>query len=94
MKSLLNIPEEIRTLPQWVCVHSGSKVPMRAFEPEAASCSNPMTWASYLNAERSVQHGNYDYVGFVFHDNGIVGIDIEGNDVYKQEIAKYAELLK
>ena len=24
----------------------------------------------------------------------IVGIDIEGNDVYKQEIAKYAEMLK
>ena len=24
----------------------------------------------------------------------IVGIDIEGEDVYKQEIAKYAELLK
>lgn len=77
MKSLTNIPEEIRALPQWVCVHSGSKVPMRAYAPEAASCSDPQTWSSYLNAERSVQYGNYDYVGFVFHDNGIVGIDID-----------------
>ena len=32
---------------------------------------------------------HYEVVDFP----AIVGIDIEGNDVYKQEIAKYAEML-
>lgn len=75
--NLNNIPDEIRRLPQWVCVKDGSKVPMKAYEPEAASCSNPQTWSSYMNAERSLQAGHYDWLGFVFADNGIVGIDID-----------------
>lgn len=71
------IPEELRKIPQWVCAKNGSKVPFRAYEPEAASSSNPDTWSSYDNAEASVRMGHYDQVGFVFHDNGIVGIDID-----------------
>ena len=71
------IPEELKAFNQWVCANSGSKVPMRAFEPAAASCSDPKSWASYLNAARAVEQGHYDYVGFVFDKNGIVGIDID-----------------
>jgi len=71
------IPEELKAFPQWVCAHSGSKVPMRAFEPAAASCSDPSSWASYDNAKLAVERGHYDYVGFVFAGNGIVGIDID-----------------
>ena len=71
------IPEALRELPQWVCAKNGSKVPFRAYEPAAASSSDPKTWSPYDIAEQSVQEGYYDNVGFVFHNNGIVGIDID-----------------
>lgn len=72
-----NIPEELKTLAQWVCTHDGSKVPMKAFENEAASSTNPRTWADFSTALNAVENGYYDYCGFVFNDNGIVGIDID-----------------
>ena len=38
-------------------------------------------------------HGKAQLLPEVVDFPAIVGIDIEGNDVYKQEIAKYAEML-
>lgn len=72
-----NIPEELKTLAQWVCTRDGSKVPMKAFENEAASSTNPRTWTDFSTALNAVENGYYDYCGFVFNDNGIVGIDID-----------------
>ena len=71
------IPAELRQIPQWVCARNGSKVPMKAFEFGAASSSDPATWSDWKTAEEAVAQGVYDNVGFVFHDNGIVGIDID-----------------
>ena len=72
-----NIPQELRVLRQWVCANEGSKVPMQANCPYPASSTNPATWASFEDALWAVQHGHYDYIGFVFNDNGIVGIDLD-----------------
>lgn len=72
-----NIPEELRRLNQWVCANGDSKVPMQATRPYAASSTNPDTWASFEDALWAVEHGYYDYLGFVFNDNGIVGIDLD-----------------
>ena len=72
-----NIPEELKTLAQWVCTRDGSKVPMKAFENEAASSTNSSTWSDFSTALNAVENGHYDYCGFVFNDNGIVGIDID-----------------
>ena len=72
-----NIPQELRVLKQWVCANDGSKVPMQANRPYAASSINPYTWASFEDALWAVEHGYYDYLGFVFNDNGIVGIDLD-----------------
>jgi hypothetical protein len=72
-----NIPGELRTLKQWVCANANSKIPMRATCPFPASSTNPATWASFDEAVEAVQRGWYDYIGFVFADNGIVGIDID-----------------
>lgn len=72
-----NIPEELRRLNQWVCANGDSKVPMQANRPYAASSTNPDTWASFEDALWAVEHGYYDYLGFVFNDNGIVGIDLD-----------------
>lgn len=72
-----NIPEQIRALRRWVCVDAGSKVPMRAFEPKTASVSKPDTWSDFDEAAEKVERGVYEYVGFVFADDGLVGIDID-----------------
>ena len=72
-----NIPKELQCLNQWVCVTSDSKVPMRALSYSPASSTNPATWSSFDDAILSVRLGFHDYIGFVFNDNGIVGIDID-----------------
>lgn len=72
-----NIPKELTMLNQWVCSSEGSKVPMKAYENTAASSTNPLTWCDFDTALKSVNDGYYDYCGFVFADNAIVGIDID-----------------
>ncbi len=72
-----NVPEELKRLNQWVCTSAGSKVPWQANRPYAASSTNLDTWASFEDALWAVEHDYYDYLGFVFNDNGIVGIDID-----------------
>lgn len=71
------IPYELRVLDQWVCANEGSKVPMQATCSFPASSTNPLTWSSFDEAVAAVERGWYDYIGFVFNDNGIVGIDID-----------------
>ena len=71
--NISNIPEELQTLTQWVCAKADSKVPMKAWCNEPASSVDPNTWSGFRYAVES-QH---DYIGFVFNNNGIVGIDID-----------------
>lgn len=78
-----NIPNELKKLTQWVCSSNNSKVPMKAFENDVASSTDPDTWCDFETALNSVNNGYYDYCGFVFADNGYVGIDIDnGYDDY------------
>lgn len=75
--NLSNIPNELKVLQQWVCTRGDSKVPRRAYMDAAASSTDKGTWANFDMAKSSVESGHNDYVGFVFADNGIVGIDID-----------------
>ena len=75
--NLNNIPEKLRQLNQWVCTKGDSKVPKRTYMDGAASSTDGSTWSSFDMARSSVENGYNDYVGFVFNDNGIVGIDID-----------------
>lgn len=76
-----NIPEELKELNQWVCSAEGRKLPMKAWEPKPASSTDPDTWSDFETALESVNNKHYNYCGFVFADNGYVGIDIdEGYD--------------
>lgn len=77
------IPEELKSLKQWVCVAGDSKIPMQALGYDPASSTNPATWSTFYEAVLAVTAGFYDYIGFVFNDNGIVGIDID--DGYTQD---------
>lgn len=71
------IPQEMRELNQWVVARSGSKVPLRADGRGAASSCDPNTWTSFTEAAKAVESKTADYLGFVFADCGIVGIDID-----------------
>lgn len=77
MKRYADIPEELKRLSQWVCADEGSKTPMRAYDYTAASATNPKSWSDFDTALEAVEHGQYGYCGFVFADNGLVGIDID-----------------
>lgn len=72
-----NIPYELKELNQWVCTRGDSKAPRRAYMDGAASSTDASTWSSYFMAKSSVENGYNDHVGFVFNDNGIVGIDLD-----------------
>ena len=71
------IPEEMQKLNQWVCAWNNSKCPMRIDMKKSASSTNPATWGTFEQAVLAVADGKYDHIGFVFHNNGIVGIDID-----------------
>lgn len=71
------IPTELKNLKQWVCAWDSSKVPMKAFERKAASSTAPDTWGTFEQAQAAVEDGTYNHLGFVFADNGLVGIDID-----------------
>ena len=71
------IPNEIKALDQWVCCWNTSKIPMRPYEYKSASSTVPETWGSFEQATAAVEAGYYDNIGFVFADNGLVGIDID-----------------
>ena len=81
--NLNKIPKELTDRIQWVCTKGDSKIPIDPFYGYNASSTKEETWSSFSTAKRRVEEGTYDYVGFVFNDNGIVGIDID--DGYDQE---------
>lgn len=75
--NLNNIPQDLKDLHQWVCTRGDSKVPRVPWTGTPASSTDPDTWGSFSVAEDAISRGRCDYVGFVFNDNGIVGIDID-----------------
>ena len=75
--NLKNIPQELQSLNQWVGVSGDSKIPMRVDTLYSASSTNSDTWCSFEKAKEAVECGEISYPGFVFNDNGIVGVDID-----------------
>ena len=88
--NLNNIPEELKRMHQWVCTKGDSKCPLFAGGGYAASSTDEDTWSSFNLARASVELGHFDHVGFVFNNNGIVGIDIDDGydeDGFMSELA-------
>ena len=71
------IPHELKSDNAWVNVRDSSKLPMQPTKNKAASSVDPTTWGTFQEASENVSNGSYQGVGYVFHDNGIVGIDID-----------------
>ena len=78
------IPTELTELPQWVCAWKNSKIPMQAKVKKGASSVSPDTWSTYEEAKAAVERGAYDYLGFVFNNNGIIGIAVMTRTVFSQ----------
>lgn len=72
-----NIPSELKLEKAWVNVWVNSKIPMQSAIRKAASSVLPDTWSEFELAEQAVSKGVYDGLGYVFHDTGLVGIDID-----------------
>jgi hypothetical protein len=51
---------------------------MQALKNEEAKVNDPMTWCDFETAVDAVRLGRYDYIGFVFNNNEIVGVDLDG----------------
>lgn len=73
----MKLPKEIMELPQWVVNKRDSKLPYNANTMQPASVSDRNTWVTFDQAYNMVKLGGADYLGFVFDNNGIVGIDID-----------------
>ena len=72
-----NLPEELKLERAWVNVWNGSKVPMQSLFREAASSTKPETWCGFQAAANAAKYGMYDGIGYVFHNTGLIGIDID-----------------
>lgn len=75
--NLQNIPTELKALPQWVCTRADSKIPICLSTGKPASSVDPNTWSEYECAELMHTKRPDYWLGFVFNNNGIVGIDID-----------------
>ena len=71
------IPKDLKIKNNWVCAVNGSKLPLQAYIRKAASVSDRTTWSGYEAAKRAVLNDSYDYLGYVFDGDGIIGIDID-----------------
>lgn len=74
----MSFPKELKDLDQWVLAQKGEKRPFCEGGRRYASCTDPDTWDSFYHCDMVVNEWEQaDYLGFVFADNGIVGIDID-----------------
>ncbi|MCI8855688.1 MAG: nucleoside triphosphatase [Clostridiaceae bacterium] len=71
--SFENFPAELKSLPQWV-VRRG-KVPINPRMGDGAKAGQPNTWATFEEAVQA--SASYDGIGFEFHNNGVVGVDLD-----------------
>ena len=75
MNQFMNIPEELKLLPQWVC--RKGKIPFNPVTGAPAKAGQPATWASFEDASKAFNAGGYDGIGFEFNNNGVAGIDLD-----------------
>lgn len=77
MTRLESIPDALKRLERWVCTKDGSKTPYCALTGKRASSTDSTSWSTFEEAADLVERGVFDHVGFVFADDGFVGIDID-----------------
>ena len=84
-----HLPSLLKDLPQWVNTWQGSKIPMQSTIRKGASTVDKSTWSDFETATKSIELGIYDNLGFVFNDNGFVGIDIDKPELVNEIMNKF-----
>jgi putative DNA primase/helicase len=90
-----SIPEELRVRPQWVVWKAvgdkPDKVPHSARTGRKASSTDLLTWATFQEALKAYENGEYAGVGFVFSSaDRYTGIDLDNCVDGDGEIAGWA----
>jgi putative DNA primase/helicase len=97
-KKLDNVPDELKTLPNWVCYRieerygqpKPTKVPYDPTSGDRAKANDPSTWTDYETCVAAVERGKFDGIGFEF-GSGYVGIDLDHcRDVKTGQIEDWA----
>ena len=84
MRTLENVPAELRREPRWVCWRReerggrATKLPVDAHTGRMAKSTDPATWATFEEAVAAVDRWRCDGVGFVFGpDRAFTGVDLD-----------------
>ena len=90
-----NIPEELKTRPQWVVWRAvgdkPNKIPHSARTGCKASSTDLMTWSTFEEAAEAYEHGAYAGLGFVFSSSDpYTGLDVDNCVNEEGEIALWA----
>src|ERR671912_2479395 len=90
-----NIPEQLKTRPQWVVWKAvgdkPDKVPYSARTGRRASSTDLLTWSTFQEALEAYENGDYAGLGFVFSSaDPYTGIDIDNCVDGDGEIAGWA----
>ncbi len=71
-----NIPEELRSLKQWVCWVGADKIPKNPFNGKNAKSNDQSTWGTFAQAVKACESFRFDGIGFMFA-NGYFGVDLD-----------------
>ena len=95
-----NIPDELKSLKQFVCWVGKDKIPKNAYTGKNAQSNNPETWADFDTAVSACDKYGFDGIGFMFA-NGYFGVDLDHCldnvdfcDEFVETLQSYAEISK
>lgn len=94
MKTKLNnIPYELRKLRRWVYSAPADKRPLQVFDGKPASSTNTLTWGTFDEIRNCLEEHD-GYAGFVFADDGYIGIDLDHIGQSGHETSESIEIMK
>ncbi len=93
-----SIPEELKKVPQWVCVSKTDKIPKSPFNGKNAQANNSKTWGTFEQAVKACESFGFDYLGFEFAPP-YFGVDLDHCldqsdfcDEFVETLQSYAEV--
>lgn len=72
-----NIPEELKSVPNWVCWEKASKIPKNPATGKNAQSNNPKTWGTFQQAVKACETFGFDGIGFEFGNSPYFGVDLD-----------------
>ena len=95
-----NIPEELKSLTQWVCWQGEAKIPKNPANGQNAKSNDKRTWGTFAQAVKACETFNFDGLGFMFAPP-YFGIDLDHCidkvdfvDEFVETLQSYTEISK